>query len=181
MLLLSGTCCSPGPRVSSKWKIKFFGSNRNKPKQDLFRVCFGLFRETQKNFSVCFGVSNLYRNNRNKQNCFETNRNNPEFFFWTLLQYLPVMMCSISDPVPYLDPVAVPASDDMQYLGPISWVQEILLVEALGKRLKSVTIILCQKLIKIKNPQQNNWISKKSWRCFQKLKNKTIFAIITEE
>ncbi len=64
-------------RVSSKWKKKF-GSNRNKPKQDLFRVCFGLFRETKKKFPVCFGVSNLYRNNRNKQNCFETNRNNPE-------------------------------------------------------------------------------------------------------
>ncbi len=28
---------------------------------------------------VCFGVSNLYQNNRNKQNCFETNRNNPKF------------------------------------------------------------------------------------------------------
>ena len=44
-------------RVSSKWKIKFFGSNRNKPKQDLFRVCFGLFRETKKkNFGLfqCF-------------------------------------------------------------------------------------------------------------------------------
>jgi hypothetical protein len=26
---------------------KNFGSNRNKPKQDLFRVCFGLFRETK--------------------------------------------------------------------------------------------------------------------------------------
>ncbi len=34
-------------RVSSKWKIKFFGLNRNKPKQDLFRVCFGLFRENR--------------------------------------------------------------------------------------------------------------------------------------
>jgi hypothetical protein len=67
-------------RVSSKRKKKFFGSNRNKLKQDLFRVCFGLFRETKKKlFSVCFGVSNLYRNNRNKQNCFETNRNNLEF------------------------------------------------------------------------------------------------------
>ncbi len=65
-------------RVSSKWTKKNFGSNRNKPKRDLFRVCFGLFRETNKEkFSVCFGVSNLYRNNRNKQNCFETNRNNP--------------------------------------------------------------------------------------------------------
>ncbi len=37
-------------RVSSKWKKKCFGSNRNKPKQDLFRVCFGLFRETK----ICF-------------------------------------------------------------------------------------------------------------------------------
>ncbi len=32
-------------------KKKKFGSNRNKPKQDLFRVCFGLFCETpKKNF-----------------------------------------------------------------------------------------------------------------------------------
>jgi hypothetical protein len=29
-------------------KKKYFGSNRNKPKQDLFRVFFGLFRETKK-------------------------------------------------------------------------------------------------------------------------------------
>ncbi len=35
-------------RVSSKWKKNIFGSNRNKPKQDLFRVCFGLFRKTKK-------------------------------------------------------------------------------------------------------------------------------------
>jgi hypothetical protein len=41
--------CVP-PRVSSKWKKYIFGSNRNKPKQDLFRVCFGLFRETKKHF-----------------------------------------------------------------------------------------------------------------------------------
>ena len=34
-------------RVSSKQSKKNFGSNRNKPKQDLFRVCFGLFRETK--------------------------------------------------------------------------------------------------------------------------------------
>jgi hypothetical protein len=57
-----------------------FGSNRNKPKQDLFCVCFGLFCETKKKkITVCFGVSNLYRNNRNKQICFVTNRNNPKF------------------------------------------------------------------------------------------------------
>jgi hypothetical protein len=35
-------------RVSSKQTKINFGSNRNKPKQDLFRVCFGLFRETKK-------------------------------------------------------------------------------------------------------------------------------------
>jgi hypothetical protein len=34
-------------RVSSKQTKINFGSNRNKPKQDLFRVCFGLFRETK--------------------------------------------------------------------------------------------------------------------------------------
>ncbi len=50
--------------------------NCNKPKpQDLFRLCFGLFRETNNNkflfVSACFSVSNLYQNNRNKQNCFE--------------------------------------------------------------------------------------------------------------
>ncbi len=47
-------------------------TNRNK-------ICFGCvsvcFVKPKKNL-VCFGVSNLYRNNRNKQNCFETNRNN---------------------------------------------------------------------------------------------------------
>jgi hypothetical protein len=78
--------------VSSKQTTKKVGSNRNKPKQDLFRLCFGLFCETKnKKFrlvlvcfglfqfvSVCFGVSNLYRNNQNKQNCFKTNRNNPK-------------------------------------------------------------------------------------------------------
>ncbi len=63
-------------RVSSKQTKINFGSNRNKPKQDLFRVCFGLFRET-KNKKFRF-VSNLYRNNRNKQNCFFRNRNKPK-------------------------------------------------------------------------------------------------------
>ncbi len=40
-------------RVSSKRKEKF-GSNPNKPKQHLFRVCFGLFRETKKPFFGLF-------------------------------------------------------------------------------------------------------------------------------
>jgi hypothetical protein len=69
-------------RVSSKQSNFFFGSNRNKPKLNLFRLFFGLFRETKKHFfrfvSVCFGVSDRYRNNRNKQNFLETNRNKPK-------------------------------------------------------------------------------------------------------
>ncbi len=67
-----------GHRWPSQTKI-IFGSNRNKPKQDLFRVCFGLFRETKK-VSVCFGVSNLYQNNRNKQKCFVANRNTKIYY-----------------------------------------------------------------------------------------------------
>jgi hypothetical protein len=78
----SGTCYSPVPlvtdRVSSKQTNKIFGSNRNKPKLNLFWFIFGLFRETNKSFfrfvSVRFGVSDPFRNNQNKQNCFQTNR-----------------------------------------------------------------------------------------------------------
>ncbi len=65
--------------VSSKQTKKTFCSNQNKLKQDLFWLCFGLFCETKKKISVCFGISNLYRNNWNKQNCFEASRNNPKF------------------------------------------------------------------------------------------------------
>ncbi len=39
-------------------KKKIFGSNWNKPKQDLIRVCFGLFRETQK---ICFRSVSVFR------------------------------------------------------------------------------------------------------------------------
>ncbi len=64
--------------MSSKQSKFFFGSNRNKPKPNLFRLFFGLFRETKKHFfrfvSVCFGVSDRYRNNQNKHNFVETNR-----------------------------------------------------------------------------------------------------------
>jgi hypothetical protein len=66
-------------RVSSKQTNHIFGSNRNKPKLNLFRLIFGLFRETKNYFfrfvSVRFGVSYPFRNKRNKQICFETNRN----------------------------------------------------------------------------------------------------------
>jgi hypothetical protein len=37
-------------RVSSKQSNFFFGSNRNKSKLNLFRLFFGLFRETKKHF-----------------------------------------------------------------------------------------------------------------------------------
>jgi hypothetical protein len=73
----------PRTRVSSKQSKIFFGSNRNKPKLGLFRLIFGLFRETNKLFfrfvSVRFGISDPYRNNRNKQKCFETHRNNKQY------------------------------------------------------------------------------------------------------
>jgi hypothetical protein len=45
-------------RVSSRQSNFFFGSNRNKPKLNLFRLFFGLFRETKKLFFGlfrCFG------------------------------------------------------------------------------------------------------------------------------
>ncbi len=65
-------------RVSSKQSNFVFGSNRNKTQS--VSVVFGLFRETKKHFfglfqfvSVCFGVSDRYQNNRNKQNFVNTN------------------------------------------------------------------------------------------------------------
>jgi hypothetical protein len=57
-------------------KTKNFGSNRNKPILNLFG-CFSVCFAKPKNiFSVCFGVSDRYQNNRNKQNFVETNRKN---------------------------------------------------------------------------------------------------------
>ncbi len=47
-----------GGRVSSKQSNIFFGPNQNKPKLNLFRLFFGLFRETKKHFFGlfrCFG------------------------------------------------------------------------------------------------------------------------------
>ncbi len=40
----------PTPRVSSKQSNLFFGPNQNKPKLNLFRLFFGLLRETKKHF-----------------------------------------------------------------------------------------------------------------------------------
>ncbi len=49
-----------GSRVSSKQTKINFGSNRNKPKQDLFRFCFGLFRETQNKIFRFVSVFRTY-------------------------------------------------------------------------------------------------------------------------
>ncbi len=71
-----------GGRVSSK-QTKNFGSNLNKTKQDLFRVCFGLFRETKnKKFrfvSVFQTFIETTKTNRTVLQQTETNRNNPKF------------------------------------------------------------------------------------------------------
>jgi hypothetical protein len=60
--------------VSSKQSIYFFGSNRNKPKLNLFRLFFDLFCKTKIHFFRF--VSDRYQNNRNKQNFVQTNRKN---------------------------------------------------------------------------------------------------------
>ncbi len=67
-------------RVSSKQANFVFGSNRNKPKLNLFRLFFGLFCKTKKHFfrfvPVYFGDPDRYRNNQNKQHFLETNLKN---------------------------------------------------------------------------------------------------------
>ncbi len=89
-------------RVSSKQSNFLFGSNRNKPKLNLFRLFFGLFRETKKHFfwfvSVCFGVSDRYRNNRNKQNFVETNRKNLQNTFYISGSSKPLIFFSWLEP-----------------------------------------------------------------------------------
>jgi hypothetical protein len=47
-------------RVSSKQSIFFFGSNRNKPKLNLFWLFFGLFCETKKKFFSVFFYFGLF-------------------------------------------------------------------------------------------------------------------------
>jgi hypothetical protein len=69
--------------VSSKQTNINFGSNRNKPKQDLFRVCFGLFRETKNKKFRFVSVFRTYiettETKRSVSHQNETNRNNPKF------------------------------------------------------------------------------------------------------
>jgi hypothetical protein len=47
-------------RVSSKQTNFFFGSNRNKPKHNLFQLIFGLFRETKKIFFQFVSVFRIH-------------------------------------------------------------------------------------------------------------------------
>jgi hypothetical protein len=74
----------PYTRVSSKQTKIIFGSNRNKPKQDLFRVCFVKPTKT-KSFGLfrCFEPLSKQPKQtelfRNKPKQTETNRNNPKF------------------------------------------------------------------------------------------------------
>jgi hypothetical protein len=70
-------------RVSSKQTKINFGSNRNKPKQDLFRVCFGLFRETKNKIFWFVSVFRIYIKTT------ETNRNKPKRFSTEHLQLQP--------------------------------------------------------------------------------------------
>ncbi len=59
-------------------------TNRNKICFGCVSVCFAKTKAKKFGlFFVCFGVSNLYRNDQNKPNCFvtnRTNRNNPKIF-----------------------------------------------------------------------------------------------------
>ncbi len=52
--------------MSSKQTTKYFSSNRNKLKQDLFRLCFGLFREAKNIKFGLFRFVSLFRT------CIET-------------------------------------------------------------------------------------------------------------
>jgi hypothetical protein len=80
-LLSVQPCFSPNKDVLETIK-NFF---RFKPKQTETQSVSVVFRFVSRNqkkifrfVSVCFGVSDRYRNNRNKRNFFETNRNKPK-------------------------------------------------------------------------------------------------------
>jgi hypothetical protein len=55
-----GGCKGPVTRVSTKQTNKIFASNRNKPKPSLFRVIFGLFRETRKFYFRYFRLLSVF-------------------------------------------------------------------------------------------------------------------------
>jgi hypothetical protein len=59
--------------VSSKQSNFVFGSNRNEPKLNLFRLFFGLFRETKQNF---FRFDSVFRTGIETTETIKTNRKN---------------------------------------------------------------------------------------------------------
>jgi hypothetical protein len=59
----------------------FLGMNRNTPKLNLFRLFFGLFRDTKKHFFWFVSVFWIGRNNQNQQNFLKTNRKNLQKMF----------------------------------------------------------------------------------------------------
>ncbi len=80
------------------------GCPRNNKKNFLFRtkanrnpICFGCFLVCSRNqktvFSVCFAVSDRYRNNSNKQNFLETNRKNLQKTFSMRGSSKPLIFC----------------------------------------------------------------------------------------
>jgi hypothetical protein len=68
-------------------QIFFFGSNRNKPKLNLFRLFFGLFCETKKHFFGlfrCFGPVSKQPKQTEKISKKRTNRNKPKLSLFRL-------------------------------------------------------------------------------------------------
>ncbi len=91
-------------RVSSKETKKNFVSNWNKPKQDLFRLCFSLFHETKnKNFCLFRFVSvfqtyiETTETNRIVLKQTETNKKTLNFLKSTLYQTVLVGLRFVSD------------------------------------------------------------------------------------
>ncbi len=78
--------CWPVSTLAVSWS-PMVGCPRNKQKyisvrtetRSVSRLFWFVSWNQKLKLSVCFGVSKLYQNNWNKQNCFVTNRNNPKF------------------------------------------------------------------------------------------------------
>ena len=71
-------------RVSTKQKNK---TNRFEPKitdtGSVMRLLPFLYKTNENLVSVCFGVSNVFRNNQNKQFCFKMNQIKPKMYIET--------------------------------------------------------------------------------------------------
>ncbi len=72
--------------VSSKQSKFVFGSNRNKPKLNLFRLFFGLFRETKKHFFRFVSVfrTGIETNRKNLQKMFSIRGSSKPLIFFSV-------------------------------------------------------------------------------------------------